>query len=229
MRHCSPKPWVVGHSYGGWVTLHAAKAYGDELGGVVTVDSAVLPPELLPDKPWQPPPRKAGAPSAEALLARFKLMPEQPVENGYLVDYIGPQSIRKEGGLYVWKDDLQRFMKAEPHTNFRDDMSKMLRFLKCRLAIMYGEKSEHFADGRVLRHMQTETQVSPPGGEQYTPIIGIPEAHHHIMFDQPLQLIVALRSVLAEWQRQSEVTLTVHTALTSSKRTGAVSAPVARL
>merc|ERR1711963_1066999 len=146
---------------------------------------------MIPDTPWQPPRRKAGAPSPEALLARFKLMPEQPVENGYLIDYIGPQSIRKEGGPYVWKDDPQRYIKSQLQTNYRDDVSKMLRFLKCRLAILYGEKSEHFADRRVLRHMQTEIQVSPPGGEPRTPIIGIPEAHHHIMFDQPLQLVVA--------------------------------------
>ena len=36
-----------------------------------------------------------------------------------------------------------------------------------------------------------------------TPIIAIPEAHHHIMVDQPLALISALRALVTDWDHSN--------------------------
>lgn len=33
------------------------------------------------------------------------------------------------------------------------------------------------------------------------PIVEIPEAHHHVMLDQPLAFVVALRALLESWTR----------------------------
>ena len=35
--------------------------------------------------------------------------------------------------------------------------------------------------------------------DKKSPIINIPEAHHHIMVDQPLALVAALRSLIIDW------------------------------
>jgi len=35
--------------------------------------------------------------------------------------------------------------------------------------------------------------------DKKSPIINIPEAHHHIMVDQPLALVSALRSLIIDW------------------------------
>ncbi len=32
------------------------------------------------------------------------------------------------------------------------------------------------------------------------PFVEIPQAHHHVMLDQPLALIAALRALLADWE-----------------------------
>jgi pimeloyl-ACP methyl ester carboxylesterase len=32
------------------------------------------------------------------------------------------------------------------------------------------------------------------------PFIGIPEARHHVMLDQPLAFVAALRTMLQEWR-----------------------------
>ena len=32
------------------------------------------------------------------------------------------------------------------------------------------------------------------------PIIEVPEAHHHLILDQPLPLVTALRELLADWE-----------------------------
>jgi len=36
------------------------------------------------------------------------------------------------------------------------------------------------------------------------PIIAIPEARHHLMLDQPLAFVAALRSVLSFWKSSHE-------------------------
>jgi pimeloyl-ACP methyl ester carboxylesterase len=36
---------------------------------------------------------------------------------------------------------------------------------------------------------------APPG----TPYIVLPEAHHHLMVDQPLAFVTAIRAILAGW------------------------------
>jgi hypothetical protein len=35
--------------------------------------------------------------------------------------------------------------------------------------------------------------------DKKSPIINVPEAHHHIMVDQPMALISALRSLIIDW------------------------------
>jgi pimeloyl-ACP methyl ester carboxylesterase len=35
---------------------------------------------------------------------------------------------------------------------------------------------------------------------RYAPIVEIPEAYHHVLLDQPLAFIAALRAVLADWE-----------------------------
>ena len=38
------------------------------------------------------------------------------------------------------------------------------------------------------------------------PVVEIPEAGHHLMLDQPLLLLTALRTLLADWQHSSPLT-----------------------
>ena len=43
---------------------------------------------------------------------------------------------------------------------------------------------------------------APPG----TPFFAIPEAEHHLMLDQPLAVVSALRGLLAAWPGEARVT-----------------------
>jgi pimeloyl-ACP methyl ester carboxylesterase len=61
--------------------------------------------------------------------------------------------------------------------------------VKVPLVHIYGGKSELMADLR--------TAPSPIPSD--TPLIEVPEAHHHIMIDQPLALVSAIRALLAAW------------------------------
>jgi pimeloyl-ACP methyl ester carboxylesterase len=59
------------------------------------------------------------------------------------------------------------------------------------MAIIYGELSTIVA-GQRLEDVRLQ---APPG----TPFIGIPQAGHHVMLDQPLALTAAIKAVLACW------------------------------
>ena len=59
-----------------------------------------------------------------------------------------------------------------------------------RLAVLRGEDSALMTDD-IWDYMRT---IMPAG----TPMVGIPAAAHHLMMDQPIAVIAALRALLAE-------------------------------
>ena len=94
------RPFVVGHSFGGFMTMKFASEFGDTLGGAVIVDSPIRSPEEEIQHPLMPPNwgNKKIYQSFEAGLARFRLMPPQPCDNDFLVEYIGRHSLMPVDG-----------------------------------------------------------------------------------------------------------------------------------
>lgn len=186
------KPIIIAHSFGGFVTVVTGAEYGDRFGGIVLVDSPVNPP----DHPRRgPPPVRGGKvyPSLEAALARFRLAPPQLCENHYIMDYIARWSLAKRTGAdgvegWGWKFDpsiWQRFSVSRPP-------QELLKETRCRIALFKGEKSILWEDdvGDYMRGLLN----------RQVPFIEIPEARHHIMLDQPLAFVAALRTLLQEWR-----------------------------
>jgi pimeloyl-ACP methyl ester carboxylesterase len=68
----------------------------------------------------------------------------------------------------------------------------------CRLAIVNGERSA-IVDDDVIAHMQ-ELVAGSPASAAGVPFVKIPDAHHHLLLDQPLATVTALRAILASWQ-----------------------------
>jgi pimeloyl-ACP methyl ester carboxylesterase len=185
-------PIIVAHSFGGFVTMLAGALYGDRLAGTVIVDSPVNPP----DRPGGPPKRVIRPhniyPTLAAALGRFRLMPPQTCDNLYIVDWVARRSLKAVEGGFTWKFDpaiWQRFSIG--------DTAARLRATKCRIAIFRGENSV----------------LMPPEIGEYmfnllgraAPVVTIPEAQHHVMLDQPLALVAALRALLADWNHSVAV------------------------
>jgi pimeloyl-ACP methyl ester carboxylesterase len=179
-------PIIVAHSFGGFVTMLTGALHGERLAGTVIVDSPVNPP----DRPGGPPKRVLRPhniyPTMAAALARFRLMPPQTCDNLYLVDWVARRSLKPVEGGFTWKFDpaiWQRFSIG--------DTAARLKATKCRIAIFRGE----------------ESVLMPPEIGEYmfnllgraAPVVTIPEAQHHVMLDQPLALVAALRALLADW------------------------------
>ena len=65
------------------------------------------------------------------------------------------------------------------------------------IVIVYGEQS-------VLFDADSADYVRENGGG-HIPMIAIPDARHHLMLDQPLMLLTALRALLADWEHSVPV------------------------
>jgi len=185
-----PDTIVVGHSFGGYITLKTGLIHRDRLAGIVLVDSAVRPPDFK----WERDPRKSPIKPKriytdyESAHARFRLMPPQGCENQYIMDYIGEHSLMEVDDGWTWKSDDTMFNRF----SFGDKTHEDLANLSCRVGIIYGEDSMLFTQD-IADYMFKVLDES-------VPFVGIPEAQHHLFLDQPLAFVSALRTLLAEWR-----------------------------
>jgi len=76
---------------------------------------------------------------------------------------------------------------------FGEPFNEELNALKCRAALIYGANS-------TLVSRRTAAYMSKLMGPS-APLVEIPEAHHHVMLDQPLAFVAALRAILGGWSR----------------------------
>lgn len=184
------QPFVVGHSFGGYQLMRLAAKHGDVLGGAVIVDS----PIRRPDDPEKQTPRRVLSferhyPDFEIGVDRFRLMPPQECANDYIVEFIARHSIRQSEAGYTWKFDVGAMGARRWEEPFAEHFANM----SCRRALIYGDRS-------VLVSRATADYMAELMGAQ-APVFGIPEAHHHIMLDQPIAFVAALRGLLDGWQR----------------------------
>ena len=87
---------------------------------------------------------------------------------------------------FTWKFDPIVFRREQPRA-----AHEILPKVGCRLALFRAEFG----------------LVTPDIGEymyelldRNAPVIEIPDAHHHLMLDQPLALVAGIRAVLADWE-----------------------------
>jgi pimeloyl-ACP methyl ester carboxylesterase len=181
-------PIVVGHSMGGFVTIATAARYGDRLAGAVILDSPVRKPN---------PEEEEGArgkafrnpklyPDLETALDHYRLVPEQPCVNPFIVDHIARHSLHEVPGGFTWKFDPLVFRRFAPRA-----IHEVLPEVRCRVALFRAEFG----------------LVTPDIGDfmyellhRNAPVVEIPNAHHHLMLDQPLALVTGLRTILADWE-----------------------------
>ena len=183
-------PVLVGHSMGGRVSIAAAAAYrGERLAGVVIVDSPLgePDPESDRDKDGRTFRTQKTYPDLQTAISHFRLIPEQPCDRHYILDHIARHSLVQTQPGWTWKFDPRVLSQFPPTKTLRDYLPRV----DCRLALIRGEFS---------------AIVSPEAGEymrgllsRSAPLVEIPQAHHHLILDQPLEFIAALRALLASW------------------------------
>jgi pimeloyl-ACP methyl ester carboxylesterase len=178
-------PDIIGHSMGGFVTLRAASRFGGALAGAVTVDSPIR--TITPEEEAAARRKAFGPlqvyPTREEILTRFRPVPDQD-SLPCIRTHVAETSIREVDGGWTWKFDPQIFGRA--HLT-----PAVLTRLECRVAMF---RAEH---GLVSVDMG-ELMYDRLG--RVAPVIEIPDAGHAIMLDQPLALVTAIRTLLADWE-----------------------------
>lgn len=195
-----PKPYVVGHSFGGFVALETGHYFGQELGGIVLADFTVNPPDDYTEWGRQAEISGRSTPRAtriyddlQTALGRFRLLPEQPCRHPYIIDHIARQSLRQVEGGWTWKFDPSLFEYLEMG---RAQQEKFLN-LTCPSALILGDQSTD--DGAQSAPHMLELTAG------LLPVINIPGTHHHFMFDEPMAVVAAIKGIVLNWIRQDRV------------------------
>lgn len=182
-------PFVIGHSFGGFMTMRFGADYGEDIGGVVIVDSPIRRPE---DRDKFKPPTGSRIhvyDTFETAKRRFRLLPSQECTNEFIVDFIARHSVKETDEGWTWKFDVGVLSSRRFGEPFHEHLQKV----QCPAALIFGENS-------ALVSRETAAYMSELMGPK-APIVEIPAAQHHVMLDQPLAFVAALRALLDGWVR----------------------------
>lgn len=195
-------PFVVGHSFGGFVALETGHCFSSELGGIIFADFTIGSPEDHNEwgrkhrkesdgEGWIRPGPTRVYEDFDVALGRFRLMPEQDCQHPYVIDYVARQSLHQVEGGWTWKFDPALFGELEMGSSQRD---KFLG-LKCRSAVIMGEYSRD-GGAQSAPYMR---EIS----KGILPIFTIPTTHHHFMFDEPMAVVTAIKGIVLAWIQEA--------------------------
>lgn len=183
---------VVGHSLGGWAASVAGVEHAGRITGAVILDSPLndIPPEAERLARRRSPTRVY--PTVEDALDRFTALPVQDVMLPYIGQHIAVQSLRavdaQDGaaGGWTWKFDPRLYGPRRP-------IRSLLGELKLPVALF---RSEHGVIGPEMRQQMVDLL------DGRLDVVELPAAGHHPMLDQPLPLVVGLRTLFGQWSRK---------------------------
>ena len=187
-------PVIIGHSMGGMVTITTAAIYGaDRLAGVIVCDSPVTEPDPEIGAARLGVFKKANTyASREEAVTHFRTVPDQANNLPYVIDHVARMSLVERGGGWQWKFDHTLFSAFTG--DVRGAALPYLSQVHCRLALLRSEKGLVTVDiGQFMYERMG----------RITPIVSLPETGHHAMLDQPLVLITAIRTLLADWDHST--------------------------
>jgi pimeloyl-ACP methyl ester carboxylesterase len=205
------KPVYIGHSFGGSQVFYSATKYPERMRGALLLDTGFGgPPTREQEEAWRKEAEKSGGDprwrgpqrrtrpnrvyaTLEEALTRFRFMPPQVPGNLYVADFIARRSLKRapmpdgSGEGWTWKFDPFMWGKLD-----RSEMQALDPARAPPLAQIFGDRSaimQRRAGG------QPRAEFTPAG----IPSSAIPDSEHHIMVDQPLALVAALRALLSVW------------------------------
>lgn len=198
------KPVYIGHSFGGAQVYYSALHHPDRMHSAIMVDTGFGPPPKDPSAAREVEPEVRNIPTADRrakvyatlaqALARFRLMPPQPAGLPFVADFIARRSLKPaplpdgSGDGWTWRFDPNMWRKL--------DKSGMIADLTDRPALKTPTAHIYGALSLLVRRRRAGLRSSFPSAVIE---VEIPDAQHHIMIDQPLALVSAIRALLAAW------------------------------
>jgi len=179
------KPILIAHSFGGTPLMHVGAHHADRLAAGIMVDSFVPRPDRKPGWITSGRPTRRYPELAEA-LARYRFAPEQNSAWPEIVDHLARGSLRHAGAEgdqpagWTWRFDPNLWTTMD-----RSGVDALVEQIKVPIALIYGEQSK-LVSPETVEAMRRRLKCCPIAS-------AIPGARHHIMVDQPLALVAALR------------------------------------
>jgi len=178
---------LIGHSFGGLVSVAAAIRDPQLIARLIVIDS----PFHIGSRNFHRTPRNANAvyPDPAVILSRFRLIPAQEIESPGVLDFIAQHSIMSTTGGWTWKFRRDPWDSPLLHKSLWTSIGQQLRSFPRPAAYLRGELSE-------LCPLEAETVWRQFAGDE-APVIVIPDARHHVILDQPLAVVAALEALFA--------------------------------
>jgi pimeloyl-ACP methyl ester carboxylesterase len=180
-------PLLIGHSFGGGMSMRVAVDHPEKIRGVVMMDSPVYPPDH--DRPGPPRVAKRAYPSREIALQRFRLIPDQPTVTPYAVAYIAETGIMETSKGWTWKARTNIFGHPSFGPHFWQEQVGFFPKIGIPLTIFWGADSA-LCTPRVMDYMR---EIAPEGAE----FIEMKDAYHHLLLDRPQETIATLLRIAA--------------------------------
>jgi pimeloyl-ACP methyl ester carboxylesterase len=176
---------LVGHSFGGRITVLAAHEFPQLLERTMVIDSNIGFADKSSRHHFASRPKKV-YPDLNTACARFRFIPDEPPISPRIMQHLAVHSIKPEGDGFVWKYDEALLSNIDWEQVAEGEL---LKDLKVPMDFIAGEFSAVVPPelaqriGKAIRHGRG-------------PIV-IPSAYHHVPVDQPLALVAAMRALLS--------------------------------
>jgi len=179
---------IACHSYSSISALWATHLAPDLIERVIVIDALVFE---IPQRDVMITTTRR-YPDMESMLGRYKLMPPGRWPLPQVLDYVARRSCRlTDEGDWTWKFDPTIMQAA-----IGNPLSEKMNGMHLPVDYIYGEHSEIATEAVRNRFL-----AGMPGCGQ---MVAIPLSHHHVMIEQPVGLIAALKGVLAQPHPLSE-------------------------
>jgi pimeloyl-ACP methyl ester carboxylesterase len=177
---------LVGHSFGGGRVARTCAEFRQFVARAIILDSYLPVPEIEPVASSFELRPKRTYPTYEAARARFRLVPEQGGVPDYIRDYVAHHSLKEVPGGWTWKFD--EHLRPRDLDQTPAEVSELLSSLTVPVTYMYGDQSSVVSRPLALAIVEHLSMGHGP--------VAIPQSHHHVMLDQPLALVAALKAAI---------------------------------
>ena len=183
---------LIGHSYGGIVTLLAFHQLIKNHHSVrlIMVDVFLSQLNVKPSKSISMPTRPIRYyPDYETASKRFRLIPKQPVSHPQLLNHLAYHSLRQTPEGWCWKFDPKLYgMINANHASGRPNILKDIKPQAEDIYFIYGE---YTSPSLIKMAHQVMQDLGVP---QH--LFVIDQAYHHVMLDHPLSLTEVIQKIL---------------------------------
>jgi pimeloyl-ACP methyl ester carboxylesterase len=179
-EHLEPAIFI-GHSMGGWVSIFAGVLHPDTVEEIIAIDSPLTdaPPEEAPIAERRPATKVYA--SLDDAVSRFRTVPAQDGNLPYVAHHIALESLREVEGGWTWKFDPGIFGQRGWTRDLLPRLEAPVTLIRCERGMVDDAMAERISG---LHRNGIK-------------LVGLPEAGHHAMFDQPVALVATLHDLLA--------------------------------